>query len=125
MEAVSDIEHLEAHRCAITGHCYWMLGSFVDAEDATQEAMMRAWKGLQQFDGRTSLKNWLYRIATNVCLDEIRNKARRARPMEVGLPFSGTPLPEDLVHVRQASGLSPSRMFERCLRIPIRLNGPF
>jgi RNA polymerase sigma factor (sigma-70 family) len=70
MEAVSDFERLEAYQPAITGHCYRMLGSFVDAEDATQDAMIRAWKGLDRFDGRASLKNWLYRIATNVCLDE-------------------------------------------------------
>jgi RNA polymerase sigma-70 factor (ECF subfamily) len=94
---VSDIQHLEAHRSAITGHCYRMLGSFFDAEDAAQEAMIRAWKALDRFDGRASLKNWLYRIATNVCLDEIHNKSRRARPMEEGPPFSGTPSVEDLV----------------------------
>jgi RNA polymerase sigma-70 factor (ECF subfamily) len=74
-----------------------MLGSFFDAEDATQEAMIRAWKGLDRFDGRASLKNWLYRIATNVCLDEIHNKGRRACPIEEGQPFSGTPSVEDLV----------------------------
>lgn len=73
-----------------------MLGSFFDAEDATQEAMIRAWKGLDRFDGRASLKNWLYRIATNVCLDEIHDKGRRARPMEEGAPFTGTPTLEDL-----------------------------
>ncbi len=94
---VSDIQHLEAHRSAITGHCYRMLGSFFDAEDAAQEALIRAWKGLDRFDGRASLKNWLYRIATNVCLDEIHSKGRRARPMEEGPPFSGTPSVEDLV----------------------------
>ncbi len=97
MEAVSDFERLEAFRPAITGHCYRMLGSFFDAEDAAQDAMIRAWKGLDRFDGRASLKNWLYRIATNVCLDEIRNKGRRARPFEEGPPFSGTPSLEDLV----------------------------
>jgi RNA polymerase sigma-70 factor, ECF subfamily len=107
MEAVLNIEHLEAHRSAITGHCYRMLGSFVDAEDATQEAMIRAWKGLQQFDGRASLKNWLYRIATNVCLDEIHNKARRERPIEAGLPFSGTPSAEDLVQRPSTQWLEP------------------
>jgi len=74
-----------------------MLGSFYDAEDATQEAMIRAWKGLDRFDGRASLKTWLYRIATNVCLDEIHNKGRRARPIEEGQPFSGAPSVEDLV----------------------------
>src|SRR5215469_2196192 len=93
----SRIQNLEAHRRAITGHCYRMLGSFTDAEDATQEAMLRAWKSMEQFDGRASLKNWLYRIATNVCLDEIHNKARRARPVEEGAPFSGIPSVEDLV----------------------------
>lgn len=95
--AVSNIQHLDTHRSAITGHCYRMLGSFFDAEDATQEAMIRAWKGLDRFDGRASLKNWLYRIATNVCLDEIHNKGRRACPIEEGQPFSGTPSVEDLV----------------------------
>jgi RNA polymerase sigma-70 factor (ECF subfamily) len=97
MGTASNIQHLEIHRAAITGHCYRMLGSFFDAEDATQEALIRAWKGLDRFDGRASLKNWLYRIATNVCLDEIHNKSRRARPMEEGQPFSGTPSIEDLV----------------------------
>lgn len=97
MSPVADIQHLETHRPAITGHCYRMLGSFFDAEDATQEAMLRAWKGLDRFDGRASLKNWLYRIATNVCLDEIHNKGRRARPIEEGAPFSGMPSVEDLV----------------------------
>ena len=97
MNTATDIQHLEVHRAAITGHCYRMLGSFFDAEDATQEAMIRAWKGMDRFDGRASLKNWLYRIATNVCLDEIHNKGRRARPMEEGSAFSGTPSVEDLV----------------------------
>ncbi|HEX3878277.1 MAG TPA: RNA polymerase subunit sigma-70, partial [Bryobacteraceae bacterium] len=97
MGLASNIEHLEAHRPAITGHCYRMLGSFFDAEDATQEAMIRAWRGFERFDGRASLKNWLYRIATNVCLDEIHNKGRRARPIEEGAPFSGMPSVEELV----------------------------
>lgn len=97
MRAVYDIGYLEMHRPAITGHCYRMLGSFFDAEDATQETMIRAWKGLDRFDGRASLKNWLYRIATNVCLDEIHNQGRRARPIEEGQPFSGTPSLDDLV----------------------------
>ena len=81
MHTDSGIQNLEAHRPAITGHCYRMLGSFFDAEDATQEALLRAWKGLEQFDGRASVKNWLYRIATNVCLDEIHSRGRRARPI--------------------------------------------
>jgi RNA polymerase sigma-70 factor (ECF subfamily) len=104
---ISDIQHLEGHRSAITGHCYRMLGSFFDAEDATQEAMIRAWKGIDRFDGRASLKNWLYRIATNVCLDEIHNKGRRARPMEEGSAFSGTPSVDDLVQRPANTWLEP------------------
>jgi RNA polymerase sigma-70 factor (ECF subfamily) len=103
----TDIQHLELHRPAITGHCYRMLGSFFDAEDAAQEAMIRAWKGMDRFDGRASLKNWLYRIATNVCLDEIHNKGRRARPMEEGPAFSGTPSIEDLVQRPSNAWLEP------------------
>ena len=104
---ISDIQHLETHRTAITGHCYRMLGSFFDAEDATQEAMIRAWKGIDRFDGRASLKNWLYRIATNVCLDEIHNRGRRARPMEEGPAFCGTPSVEDLVQRPANAWLEP------------------
>ena len=82
--AVIDLTELELHRAALTGHCYRMLGSAFDAEDAVQEAMVRAWKGLNRFDGRASLKTWLYRIATNVCLDALSSKTRRARPIEEG-----------------------------------------
>lgn len=107
MHTASGIQNLEAHRPAITGHCYRMLGSFFDAEDATQEALLRAWKGLEQFDGRASVKNWLYRIATNVCLDEIHSRGRRARPMEEGSPFSGTPSVEDLVQRPASTWIEP------------------
>lgn len=79
MEAIAQ---LEEHRTALTGHCYRMLGSLVDADDAAQETIIRAWRSLNQFDGRASLRSWLYRIATNVCLDEFGNRARRARPIE-------------------------------------------
>jgi RNA polymerase sigma-70 factor (ECF subfamily) len=75
---------LEEHRTALTGHCYRMMGSAVDADDAVQETMVRAWRGLERFDGRASLRTWLYRIATNVCLDMLAEGSRRARPMESG-----------------------------------------
>jgi len=75
---------LEEHRPALTGHCYRMLGSVVDAEDAVQEAMLRAWKSLEKFKEQSSLKTWLYRIATNVCLDTLSaTNRRRLRPLEI------------------------------------------
>src|SRR6266542_677666 len=77
---------LEDYRRELTGYCYRMLGSAVDAEDAVQETMVRAWRGLEQFEGRAALKSWLYRIATNVCLDMLNGKERRIRPLELGAP---------------------------------------
>lgn len=73
---------LETHRRALTGHCYRMLGSPVDADDAVQETMLRAWRKLDDFDGRSSLKTWLYRIATHVCLDALSDRSRRHRSIE-------------------------------------------
>jgi RNA polymerase sigma-70 factor (ECF subfamily) len=75
---------LEEHRIALTGHCYRMLGSAMEADDAVQEAIVRAWRSIERFDGRASLRTWLYRIATNVCLDALAERSRRARPMELG-----------------------------------------
>lgn len=79
---IVDIEQIEAHRLALTGYCYRMLGSVVDADDAAQETIIRAWKNADQFDGRAALRTWLYRIATNVCLDELADRRRRTRPIE-------------------------------------------
>ena len=75
---------LEEQRVALTGHCYRMLGSAAEADDAVQETVLRAWRSLERFDGRASLRTWLYRIATNVCLDALADRSRRARPMELG-----------------------------------------
>ena len=104
---VDNIDQLETHRTALLGHCYRMLGSVVDAEDATQESMIRAWKSIARFDGRASLKTWLYRIATNVCLDELSSRGRRARPFEEGEPSSGTPSIEALVERPRSHWLEP------------------
>jgi RNA polymerase sigma-70 factor (ECF subfamily) len=93
------VPQLEAYRVELTGYCYRMLGSAFEAEDAVQETLLRAWRGLDRFEGRSALRSWLYRIATNVCLDMASARQRRARPMDLGPARGadavlGPPLPE-------------------------------
>ncbi len=90
-------EDLEHYRRELTGYCYRMLGSGFDAEDAVQETMVRAWRAADRFEGRSSVRSWMYRIATNVCLDLLRGSQRRARPMELGP--SRPPVPSSLESV--------------------------
>ncbi|MFI2607340.1 sigma-70 family RNA polymerase sigma factor [Kitasatospora sp. NPDC018619] len=90
---------LERYRTELTGYCYRMLGSVFEAEDAVQETMVRAWRGYHGFEGRAALRSWLYRIATNVCVDALNGRNGRARPMDLAGPVTvaeahGTRLPE-------------------------------
>src|SRR5256885_8774052 len=103
----ADFADLEGHRPALLGHCYRMLGSAFDADDAVQETMIRAWRSLDQFDGRAALRTWLYRIATNVCLDELGDRSRRARPMEEGPASSGSPSPDMLIQRPRGHWIEP------------------
>jgi RNA polymerase sigma-70 factor (ECF subfamily) len=96
-----DLERrLEQHRVELTAYSYRMLGSTFEAEDAVQETLLRAWRSYDGFEGRAALRSWLYRIATNVCLDMLNGRDRRARPMDLGpakvadASLLGEPLPE-------------------------------
>ena len=121
---------LEEHRAELTAHCYRMLGSAFEAEDAVQETLIRAWRGFDRFEGRAAIRSWLYRIATNVCLDMLNGRGRRALPMDLGPAQSADsplnpplpevtwiePIPDDRV---QPAGADPADVAE--LRETIRL----
>jgi RNA polymerase sigma-70 factor (ECF subfamily) len=95
-----ETDELEQYRRELTGYCYRMLGSGFEADDAVQETMVRAWRAADKFEGRSSVRSWMYRIASNVCIDMLRGRERRARPMELGPSsppeehFLGALLPE-------------------------------
>ena len=121
--ATRDLElQLEQHRAELTAYCYRMLASPFEAEDAVQETMLRAWRGLDRFEGRAALRSWLYRIATNVCLDMLSSRERRARPMDLGpsrepIEANLSTLPEvtwiePIPDVRVAAGGDPAALTE-------------
>jgi len=98
-------DQLERHRVELNAYCYRMLGSPFEAEDAVQETFVRAWRGHDRFEGRAALRSWLYRIATNVCLDMLNGRERRARPMDLG-PAS-EPLESNLHTLPETTWIQP------------------
>ena len=98
-------QQLEHYRRELTGYCYRMLGSPFEAEDAVQETMLRAWRGHARFEGRSGLRSWLYRIATNVCFDMTAGRARRARPMDLG--SAQTPEESNLNTLAEVTWIEP------------------
>lgn len=100
-------QRLEQHRAELTGYCYRMLASPFEAEDAVQETFLRAWRAYDRFEGRSALRSWLYRIATNVCLDLLASRERRARPMDLGP--AGAPVAENLRTLPEVTWVEPVR----------------
>jgi RNA polymerase sigma-70 factor (ECF subfamily) len=97
-------QQFEQHRVELTAYCYRMLGS-ADAEDAVQETFIRAWRAYDRFEGRSQLRSWLYRIATNVCLDQLEGRKRRARPMDLGP--AREPVAENLNALPEVTWIEP------------------
>ena len=105
--ARADLERrLEEHRRELTAYCYRMLGSPFEAEDAVQDTLVRAWRSFDRFEGRAALRSWLYRIATNVCLDMLKGRERRARPMDLGP--AREPIESNLHTLPEATWIQPA-----------------
>src|SRR5438270_8087807 len=103
----ADLERaLESHRRELTGYCYRMLASPFEAEDAVQDTFLRAWRAYNRFEGRSALRSWLYRIATNVCMDMLASRSRRARPMDMGP--AAEPVAENLHVLPEATWVEPA-----------------
>jgi RNA polymerase sigma-70 factor, ECF subfamily len=98
-------EQLEQHRAELRAYSYRMLGSPFEADDAVQETFIRAWRGYERFEGRAALRSWLYRIATNVCLDMLNGRERRARPMDLGP--SREPIADNLHVLPEVTWIEP------------------
>src|SRR5580765_5602812 len=106
VESSTGVElQLEQYRSELTAYSYRMLGSPFEAEDAVQETMIRAWRSIDRFEGRAALRSWLYRIATNVCLDLLKGRERRARPMDLGPAVE--PLIENLNERAEVTWIEP------------------
>src|SRR6476659_8560881 len=101
----ADFAQLEQYRGELVGYCYRMLGSPFEAEDAVQDTLLRAWKAQDRFEGRAQVRTWLYRIATNVCLDAIDGRKRRATPMDLGP--AREPIAENLHVPEEVTWLEP------------------
>jgi RNA polymerase sigma-70 factor (ECF subfamily) len=98
-------QSFEQYRRELTGYCYRMLGSPFEAEDAVQDTFLRAWRAYERFEGRSALRSWLYRIATNVCLDMLNGRAKRARPVDMGP--SSAPIEANLNTLPEATWMQP------------------